>query len=237
VRIPEGKLFDMADEILLSVKPREIVGKQVRALRREGWIPLSVYGAHVQARNMQAEERVLRAVLNKAGTNRLIRLDTGDGEQHVVITREIQREPVSGKYWHIDFMEISLTEKMEINIPVSLKGAPPLTKTGEGLLIHGLEQVSVRVLPTDLIPEIAVDVSGLVNLNDAIYVSDLKLGDTIEILTNPEEMLAKVIPVKEEVVETEAPVATAEVEVVGKGKKEGEEEAPAEGEAKPEAKK
>ncbi len=224
----------MAEEILLNVKPREIIGKQVRALRREGWIPLSVYGAHVQPRNMQAEERALRAVLNKAGTNRLIRLDTGDGGQHVVITREIQREPISGKFWHIDFMEISLTEKMEIDIPVSLQGTPPSTKSGEGLLIHGLISVTVRVLPTDLIPEIVVDVSGLVNLNDAIHVSDLKLGDTIEILTNPEEMLAKVIPVREEVVATEAPVATAEVEVVGKGKKEEEE---AEGEAKPEAKK
>jgi large subunit ribosomal protein L25 len=212
----------MAEEILLNVQPRTIIGKQVRALRRNGWIPLSVYGTHVQARNMQAEERALRAVLNKAGTNRLIRLDTGDGEQHVVITREIQREPISGKYWHIDFMEISLTEKMEIDIPVVLQGAPPLTKTNEALLIHGLETVTVRVLPTDLIPEIVVDVSTLVNLNDAIHVSDLKLGDKFEILTDGEEMLAKAIPVKEEVVATEAPVATAEVEVVGKEKKEEE---------------
>lgn len=221
---PEKKVFDMAEEILLYVKPRQVIGKQVRALRREGWIPLSVYGAHVEARSMQAEERALRSVLNKAGTNRLIRLDTGDGGQHVVITREIQREPISGKYWHVDFMEISLTEKIEINIPIVLQGVPPLTKTGEGLLIHGLEEVSVRVLPTDLIPEIMVDVSGLVSLNDTIKVSDLKLGDTIEILTSPDEMLAKIIPVKEEVVETEAPTAAAEVEVVGKAKKEEEAE-------------
>lgn len=217
----------MAEEIQLSVKPREIVGKQVRALRREGWIPLVVYGAHVQPRHMQAEERALRAVISKAGQNRLIRLDTGDGGQHVVITREIQREPISGNFWHIDFMEISLTEKMDIDIPVVLQGVPPLTKSGEGLLIHGLESVAVRVLPTDLIPEIVVDVSNLVNLNDAVHVSDLKLGDKIEILTSGEEMLAKLIPVKEEVVAAEAPVATAEVEVVSKGKKEEEGEAEA----------
>lgn len=225
----------MAEEIQLSVKPRTIIGKQVRALRRAGWIPLNVYGAHVQAKNLQAEERALRAVLNKAGTNRLIRLDTGDGGQHVVITREIQREPISGKFWHIDFQEISLTEKMDVDIPVVLQGASPITKTGEALLIHGLEAVSVRVLPTDLIPEIVVDVSGLVNLNDTIHVSDLKLGDKFEILTNLEEMLAKIIPIKEEVIAVEAPVATAEVEVVGKGKKD--EEEAAEGEAKPDAKK
>lgn len=223
----------MADEIQLSVKPRTVIGKQVRALRREGWIPLNIYGAHVAARNMQAEERALRAVLSKAGKNRLIHLDMGDGGQHVVITREIQREPISGKYWHVDLQEISLTEKMEINIPVVLRGAAPITKSGEGLLIHGLEAVTVRVLPTDLIPEIAVDVSGLASVGDTIHVSDLKLADEIEILTNPEEMLAKIIPVKEEVVATEAPAATAEVEVVTKAKKEEEGgEGQAEGEAK-----
>jgi len=99
-------------------------------------------------------------------------------------------------------------------------------------LIHGLEEVTLRVLPTDLIPEIVVDVSGLNAVNDTLHVSDLKLGDQFEILTPVEEMLAKVIPVREEVITEEAPVAAAEVEVIGKGKKE-EEAAPAEAGAKP----
>lgn len=218
----------MAEEIVLSVKSREVVGKQVRALRRAGWIPLSVYGAHVTTGNMQAEERPLRLVLNKAGHNRLIRLETGDGQPHVVIAREIQREPISGALWHVDFQEISLTDKMEVSVPVVLQGTSTIVKSGNGLLIHGLEQISIRVLPTDLIPEIHVDVSGLQNINDSIHVSDLKLGDKVEILTSLDELLAKIIPVKEEVVATEAPVATAEVEVVTKGKKEEE----GEGEAK-----
>ncbi|HZQ07436.1 MAG TPA: 50S ribosomal protein L25 [Anaerolineae bacterium] len=226
----------MADEIQLTVKPRTVIGKQVKRLRREGWIPLAIYGAHVAPSNMQVEERALRAVLSQAGHNRLIRLDVGDGQPHVVITREIQREPISGKFWHVDFQEISLTEKMDIDIPIVLKGNSPAVTRGEGLLIHGLEQVSVRVLPTDLIPEIQVDVSRLENVNDTLHVSDLNFGDKIEILTSLDEMIAKIIPVKEEIIVEEAPVATAEVEVVGKGKKE--EEAPAaEGEAQPEAKK
>ncbi len=221
----------MADEIQLTVQPRTVVGKQVRALRRKGWIPLSVYGAHVKPSNMQVEERALRAVLTKAGHNRLIRLDTGDGQSHIVIAREIQREPITGKFWHVDLQEISLTEKMEVEIPVVIVGSSPVVQRSEGLIIHGLDQVSVRVLPTDLIPEIQVDVSVLQNLNDAIYVSDLKLGAKFEILTPPDEMLAKVIPLKEEVITEEVPVTTAEVEVVGKGKKE-EEEAPPEEEKK-----
>lgn len=218
----------MAEEIILSVKPRQVIGKQVRALRRAGWIPLSVYGAHVTTTIMQAEERPLRAVLSKAGHNRLVRLETGDGQPHVVITREIQREPISGSLWHVDFQEISLTEKMDLDVPIVFQGTPPIVKSGNALLIHGLDRISIRVLPTDLIPEIPVDVSVLQNINDSIHVSDLKLGDTVEILTSLDEMLAKIIPVKEEVVAVEAPVATAEVEVVAKGKKEEE----GEGEAK-----
>jgi large subunit ribosomal protein L25 len=231
----------MADEIQLAVKPRTVIGKQVNQLRRNGWIPLALYGGHIQPSSLQAEERVLRAVLNKAGHNRLIRLDTGDGGPHVVVAREIQREPITGKILHVDLLEISLTEKMTTDVPVVLQGTSPVVTRGEGLLIHGLEEVTIRVLPTDLIPQIEVDVSTLTELNQTLHVSDLKLGDRIEILTPGDEMLAKVIPVKEEVIVEEAPAAVAEVEIVGKGKKEeegeGEAEA-AEGAAKqPEAKK
>jgi len=225
----------MADEIQMTVTPRQIIGKQVRALRRLGWVPLSLYGAHVTPRNLQAEERTLRVVLSKAGQNRLIHLDLGDGLPHVVIAREIQREPISGRLLHVDLQEISLTEKMDIDIPVVLRGTSPAVARGEGLLIHGLEEISIRVLPTDLIPEIVVDISTLQNVNDSLHVSDLKVSDKIEILTSPDEMIAKIIPVKEEVVAAEAPVAAAEVEVVGKGKKE--EEGAGEGESKKEEKK
>ncbi len=220
----------MADEIVLDAQPRTVKGKQVLAMRRKGIIPMSLYGGHIQPSSLQAEEKGLRLVLTKAGHNRLIRLNLNDGAPHVVIAREIQREPISGRLLHVDLQEISLTEKMTVDVPVILNGTAPAVTRGEGLLIHGLSQVSIRVLPTDLIPDITVDVSGLSGVGDAIHVSDLKLGDKIEILTTSEEMLAKIIPVKEEVITEEAPV-TAEVEVIGKGKKEEEEE------AKPEAKK
>ncbi len=222
----------MADEIQLAVQPRTVIGKQVNALRRQGVIPIALYGGHIAPSALQAEERTLRVVLSKAGHNRLIYLNMGDGAPHVVVAREIQREPISGRLLHVDLQEISLTEKMTVDVPIVLRGTSPAVTRGEGLLIHGLEQVTLRVLPTDLIPEIDVDVSGLNAVNDTLHVSDLKLGDKFEILTPADEMLAKVIPVKEEVITEEVPVAAAEVEVIGKGKKE-EEEAPADAGAKP----
>ncbi len=232
----------MAEEIQLDVQPRKVVGKQVLGLRRKGFIPLALYGGHIAPSSWQAEERPLRAVLTKAGHNRLIRLNVGDGQPHIVITREIQREPITGRILHVDLQEISLTEKMTVNVPIVLRGTSPAVTRNEGLMIHGLEEVSIRVLPTDLIPEIDVDVTVLQAVNQSLHVSDLKVSDKIEILTAQDEMIAKVIPLKEEVIVEEAPVAAAEVEVVGKGKKEEEEgaaaEAPAKGgEAKKEEKK
>jgi hypothetical protein len=88
------------------------------------------------------------------------------------------------------------------------------------------------MLPTDLIPQVEVDVTSLESLNQSLFVKDLKLGDKIEVMTPGDEMLAKVVPVKEEVIAVEAPVATAEVEVIKKGKIE---EEGAEGEAAPAA--
>ncbi len=223
----------MADEIELVVEPRTVVRKGIKQLRRNGFVPLALYGGHIQARSLQAPERVLRAVLARAGHTHLIRLNGGDGVNQIVVAREIQREPISGRLLHVDLQAISMKEKMTTEIPVVLRGTSPVVSRNEGLLIHGLDAVSVRLLPTDLIEEIEVDVSGLTELNQTIHVSDLQVSDKIEILTPADEMIAKVIAVKEEVIPEEAPAATAaEVEIVGKGEEEegGETEEPGEGE-------
>jgi large subunit ribosomal protein L25 len=219
----------MAEEIQLDAQPRTITGKQVRQLRRNGFVPIVLYGGHISSSPFQAQERLLRAVLSRAGHNRLIYLNLGDSTPRIVLAREVQREPITGKLLHVDLQEVSLTEKMTLDVPIALRGTSPAVTRGEGLVIHGLEEVSIRVLPTDMIPEIVVDVSVLKNVNEALYVSDLKVDDKIEILTDPEELIAKIIPVREETITEEVPAAAAEVEVIGRAKKEEEEAAQTEG--------
>ncbi len=226
----------MADEILLTAEPRDLVGKQVNQLRRAGVIPAVVYGAHLsQALSIKVDEKTLTTVVGKAGHNRLIRL-TLDGGERMVLTREIQRNPMSGRIVHVDFLEVSMTEKITSEVPLTLVGTAPAVARGEGLLIHGIDTVEIRALPTDLMSIIEVDVSPLNELNQALTVADLKVSDKIEILTPRDEMVAKVVPVKEEVITEAVPAAAPEVEVIGKGKKE-EEEAAAEGAKPTEAKK
>jgi large subunit ribosomal protein L25 len=149
------------------------------------------------------------------------------------LTREIQVEPISRRLLHVDFQQVAMTEKLTTSVPLVLQGTSSVVSRGEGIIIHGLEEVTIRVLPADLIPEIEVDLSALTQLHQALHVSDLKVSPAIEILTNPDEMIAKTVPVKEEVIVEAAPVAAAEVEIIGKGKKE--EAVSAEGAAAPAA--
>lgn len=226
------------EEIVLSVQPRQVIGKQVNALRRAGKIPVVLYGKHLaQPLTLQVEERALQKVVVQAGRNRLIKLTIDSGAPRLVLMREVQRNPISGRLVHVDFQEVSLTEKITTEVPLVLIGTSPAVTRGEGLLIHGIDSVEIRVLPADLIPQIEVDVSKLEQVNQSLFVRDLRVSDKIEILTSGDEMVAKVVPVKEEVVTAEAPAAAAEVEVIKKGKVEEEGEAAAEGEAKKEEKK
>ncbi len=231
----------MAEEILMSAQPRQVIGKQVNALRRSGVVPAVVYGSHLdKPLTLQIDEKTLKQVVSKAGHNRLIKLTLDGGAPRLVLAREVQRNSLTQRIIHVDFQEVSMTEKISTEVPLILTGTSPAVTRGEGLLIHGIDTVMIRVLPTELIDSIEVDVSSLNDLNQSLFVSDLHVGEQIEILTPRDEMVAKVVPVKEEVITEEVPAAVAEPEVIGKGKKEEEEgaegAAPA-GEAKPEAKK
>jgi large subunit ribosomal protein L25 len=220
----------MAEDILLTAEPRQVIGKQVKAMRRAGAIPAILYGSRVdKPLALKIEEKVLKQVVAQAGRNRLIKLTVGSSAPRLVLAREIQREPISGKIVHVDLLEVSMTEKITTDVPLVMAGTSPAVTRGEGLLIHGINTVQVRVLPTNLISSIEVDVTGLENLNQSLFFKDLKVGDKVEILTPGDEMVAKIVPAKEEVIVEEAPVAAAEVEVIKKGK--AEEEEVTEGEA------
>lgn len=209
-------------EITLSAQRRTVSGKQVRQLRRDGLIPATVYGRRTEPYSVQVEERALRTVMQRAGGNQLIRLQVGDGEEtHMVLLREIQREPVKRRTLHVDFYEVIMTERIRTEIPMMVVGTSPVVEHGDGLLYHGIEAVQVECLPTDLIPHIEVDVSKLTEVGQEITVGDLRLGDKYQILSDPSEVLARVLPVQEEVVEEAAPEAEAEVEVVSHRPEEG----------------
>jgi len=212
------------DQIELNSSPRIIIGKQVRGLRRQGIVPLVMYGARTEPVHLQVGQKELARVLRQAGGSRLIAVHTGSGTQ-MALARQVQREPVTGQILHVDLMAVSMTEKIRVEVPLALDGQSPAVKRGEGVLVTGLDAVDIECLPGDLVDRIHVDLSSLEKVGAAIYVRDLQIPSTIKLFTEPDEMVARVTYLAAEETLTAAPAAeVAEPEVIAKGKIEEEAE-------------
>jgi large subunit ribosomal protein L25 len=204
-----------------------VIGKQVRALRRAGQLPAVMYGRHVENPiSIVLNTRDTTRALAKVSSSSLVMIDL-DGQEIPALIREKQRDFIKNRLLHIDFLVVSLTEKLTASVSIELTGLSLAVKDFNAVLVTGLDKIEVECLPADLPERIVVDIAALVKVGDAIHVRDLVLSENIEILSEPEEMIVIATAAKvEEVVEAVvAPVAGAEeVEVIEKGKKEEEEE-------------
>jgi large subunit ribosomal protein L25 len=218
------------EQIELVAQPRSITGKQVKKLRSEGLMPLIVYGRKTEPVNIQATTpEVARAFAESGG--QLIELHIeGEGEPRMVLARDIQRDVLSGAFLHADLYQVDIREKVQVEVRLSFAGEPALVDTGEAVLSVVLNSVEVECLPTDIVQSLEVDVSILVNMDDAIHVRDLVIPDGIEVLTDGDEMIARlqyVMEEEEEEAEEEFELAPTveDVEVIQRGgAEEGEEE-------------
>jgi large subunit ribosomal protein L25 len=212
----------MASRTELTVTPREVLGKKVKALRRQGVIPANIYGRGLESTAVQVSTDELRHVLKTAGRNEIVYLRLDGDEPRPTFVKDVQHHPVADHILHVDFLQISLKEKVRLDVPIHLVGLPPAVDKYGGILVHGLDHVSVEALPTDVPSSIEADVSHLEEIDAAIHVSDLPIPEGVTLLTDPEQVVAKVSPPAVEVVVEEE----AEEGVEGEEAAEG--EAPAE---------
>ncbi len=211
------------EEIVLQAEKREVVGKQVKALRRAGKLPAVLYGPHISSQAIMLDFREANRILPSLTSSQLIVIDV-DGEKHTTLIKEKQRHPVRGTIQHVDFRAVSMTEKLRANVVIELVGESPAVKEYNGVVVTGQEALEVECLPKDLPERIIVDISILAKIGDSIHVSDVKAPENVQILTNPTEMVVLVTaPAAEEVVEVVEEAAAEEPEVITRGKKEEEE--------------
>jgi len=209
----------------LKVAPRDVLGKKVKALRRQGVTPANIYGSHVESQSIQLSTEELRHVIKTAGRNDIVYLRLDGDEPRPTFLRDIQQNPVTDAILHVDFLQISLREKVKADVPLHLVGLAPAVDTLGGILMHGLDHVSVEALPTEVPSFIEVDVTSLVEINQALHVSDVPVPEGVTILTDVEQVIAKVAP---PAVEPEPEVAEEAEAVEGEAAEEGAEEASAE---------
>lgn len=199
----------------LGVELRGKTGKEGAAkTRREGAIPAVLYGAGGPARPLAVPEAALQRLLQATGGRlSLLSLNiTGQaGEKETAIVKAIQRHPVTEQITHIDFLRVSLEEKLTVEVPVTLEGSAPGVKFG-GVLQQAVRQVRVRCLPSE-IPQAAVADISAMEIGHVLNVSDLKLPASAELITAPDQAVLSITVVRteeEETAEAAAPAAAAE---------------------------
>ncbi len=193
------------DRVVLKATKRTVRGKQVNALRRAGKLPAVIYGHRTEPVSISLDAHTAGLALAKIGTSSLITVDV-DGEEYPALVRERQRDYIKGTLKHVDFLAVSLTEKIRAEVRIELTGVSPAVKDLNAVLVTGLHTLSVECLPTDLIDRVVVDIGSLVEVGDGIHVKDLSVSDKVRVLDDPDEMIAVTTFAKVEAVE-EAPAA------------------------------
>jgi large subunit ribosomal protein L25 len=213
-------------EIVVRAKSRDGRGKNdARRARRNGQVPVTIYGGKGETVAALAPASELAAILRSdAGRNTIFTLDVeGVGPSEVMFV-DRQIDPVRMRLMHADFKRLVKGEKIETTVPLRLVGEPLGVREQAGVLEQIIRNLDIRCEPREIPEHIDVDVTNL-GVHDVLHVSDIPVSAGVEILNEPDTVIATVGIVKEEVVEA-PPVegeAPAEPEVIGKGKKEEEE--------------
>ncbi|HEX8493721.1 MAG TPA: 50S ribosomal protein L25 [Pyrinomonadaceae bacterium] len=214
-------------EITVRAQQRNGRGKNdARRVRASGQVPVTVYGGEGETVSAVAPLRELAAILRSdAGHNAIFTLDVEGVGASEVMFHDRQIDPVRGRLVHADLKRLVKGQKIEVTVPVHLIGEPVGVREEQGVLEQVTREIEIRCQPRNIPDSIDLDVSNL-GVHDVLHVSDIPADENIEILTEPETVIATVSVTREEPVEV--PEVTeeepAEPEVIGKGKKEDEEE-------------
>lgn len=208
--------------IKLSAKIRKETGKKVSALKENGRIPAVVYGHKVKNILLDIDYKEFQKVLSKAGESSLIELDIeGEKEKRPVLVHELQKNPVTDKFIHIDFFQASLTEEVQVKVPLVFEGESLAVKDLGGTLVKNISELEVKALAQNLPHEIKVSIARLNTFEDHILIKDLVLPKDVKVLAKPDEIVVSVAqPEKvEEELAKEIEEKVEDVEKVEKEKK------------------
>lgn len=202
----------------LSATTREIFGKKVKTLRREGLIPAELYGRGVKNTHLSVPAKEFNKVFKEAGTNTVVHLAVG-GKKHPALIYDVVRDYLTSDIAHIDFYEVRMNEAIKAKVPLEFMGEAPAVKEKGAVLNKAMSEIEVEALPGDLPHRFEVDLSVLNDLDKSIYVKDLAVPKGVKVLVDPETVVATATPpAAEEVVEA-APADVTAVKVETEEKK------------------
>lgn len=214
----------MAEAQKLAVRPRQVVGKKVAQLRRDGVLPGVVFGGRKDSTSVQTDLRSFERSYRRWGNTTLLSLEGLDGDAIPALIHGVARDTMTGRLLHVDFQRVSLTEKTHAEVPLHFVHESPAVKTLGAVLVHARDHVTVEAFPQDIPHAIEVDLSPLIEIDDALYVRDLVFDKTtVSIVDDPDELVVKAVPVRIEAEPTPAVAAPVEGEVAAEGAEAAEE--------------
>lgn len=227
----------MADiQLKAEVRSEKSTKKSLSEMRDAKKIPGVVYGGKGGTVEIVVAERDLLSAIKTGGANAIIKLKHEKGEDTVIV-KELQRHVVTSSPLHVDFQRISLSEKIDVKVPVRVVGEAPGVKFDGGVLEHIMREIEVQCLPNEIPAKIDVDVSQL-KVGQAIHINEIAVPVGSRILDDAESIVVNIVhaTIEEEVAPVEEAVEGVEPEVIAKGKKDEEGEEGADADAKGDAK-
>lgn len=220
----------MSSNVTLEVAPRKVIGKQVNQLRRQGWIPGIIYGpTQSQPIAVQVEWTKLRPVLSKVGGTRLIDLQL-DGKPISVLVRAVDRHPVRQSVLHVDFFAVDLNTQLKARVPIVIPNIEAVSKRLSARIFQPMVSILVECLPSQIPAQIVVDMSTVKAPGKPITVRDLPKIEGVRYLEEEDSVVVRTVSLSalaaaaEEEESVDEGYTSMEVEVIGKGKQEEEEE-------------
>jgi large subunit ribosomal protein L25 len=195
------------DRMELRVTRRQIAGKAVRRLRRQGRLPAVLYGHRAAATSLEVDEHEFERVYARTGRTQLIDLVIDGGRPHKVLVKEVQVSPRRNTLLHVDFHQVSLRERLQVDVPVVVTGEAEPVRAAQADVLLVLHSVRVESLPASIPEAIEVDISGLTNVDDVVRIADLRLPGGVVAIGDPEDVVVKLAARRVAEVEAEAEVA------------------------------
>ena len=202
----------------LTVKLREKFGKANRILRKTGIIPAELYGHGVANLHLAVNAKEFRSVFKTAGENTIVELVL-DQEKRNALIHEVKRDYLSGEVEHVDFFAVRMDEKIKVHVPIEFVGEALAVKEKGGILNKTMSAIEVEALPANLPQRFTVDLTGLIDINQSIYVRDLTIPKNVTVQVASETVIVSITPPLKEEEVAPAPVDVTAVKVETEEKK------------------
>ncbi len=195
----------------LAVKNREVVGKKVKALRKQGLVPAELYGHGTKNAHLTVPAKDFNKVFKEAGSSTVVTLVTEQGKKPAII-HDIVRDPLTNDIMHIDFYEVRMDEKITAKVPVEFTGDAPAVKEKGAVINKSISEIEVEAFPQDLPHSIVVDISSLDDFNKSIYIKDIMPPKGVAFLIEGDMAIVSAVePAPEEVAAPVAPVDVSQI--------------------------